>query len=175
MIEAVRRADNDDLAQLSALAAMAVAEQAEARGGHVWSNREAIPIPADPVLASALGDPEALLLVGTIDDTVVGYARARIEDLRNGERLGVISDIFVMENAREVGVGELLIETVVAWAVEQGCSGVDATVLPGNRQAKNFFETARFTARAIIVHHRLVDGGARSVDDGDAGGTSSDR
>ena len=175
MIEAVRRADNEDLAQLSALAAMAVSEQAKARGGHVWSNREAIPIPADSELASSLADPESLLLVGTIDEAVVGYARAHIEGLRNGERLSVINDIFVMQSAREVGVGELLIETVVAWAAERGCSGVDATVLPGNRQAKNFFETAHFTARAIIVHHRLVDGGVHAGDDVGTDGETSYR
>ncbi len=155
MIEAVRRAVEDDLAQLGALAATAVAEQVEARGGHVWSQREAPAIPAEGGLRAALEHPEALVLVGTIDDVVVGYAAARIETMRNGERLGVISDIFVLESAREVGVGEALLEAVLSWAVAQGCSGVDSTVLPGNRQTKNFFESAGFTARAIVVHRRL--------------------
>ncbi|MGK2958378.1 MAG: N-acetyltransferase family protein [Acidimicrobiales bacterium] len=155
MIEAVRSADHDDLVDLCDLAAIAVREQVDARGGYVWSQREAIEIPAEPVFVRALYDPAALLLVGTIDSTVVGYTRAHHESLRNGELLGVINDIFVIEGAREVGVGELLIEAVVAWAIENGCSGVDAIVLPGNRQSKNFFETAHFTARAIIVHHRL--------------------
>lgn len=167
MTEGVRRAVEGDLAQLGALAAIAVDEQAEARGGHVWSHREAPPIPAEDVLGAALGNPEALVLVGTIDDVAVGYAMARTEPLRNGELLGVISDIFVLEGAREVGVGEVLLEAVVSWAVEQGCSGVDATVLPGNRQTKNFFESAGFTARAIVVHRRLTGVETEFLDEGD--------
>ena len=34
-------------------------------------------------------------------------------------------------------------------------SGVDATALPGHRQAKNFFERAGFTARLLVMHHAV--------------------
>jgi hypothetical protein len=37
----------------------------------------------------------------------------------------------------------------------RGCSGVDATALPGNRATKNFFEESGFTARLLVMHHRL--------------------
>lgn len=155
MVEAVRPASRDDLPVLIELATSAVYEQIEARGGRVWAHREAIPTPPDETLMTSIDNPDELVVVGTIGDVVVGYGRARSEVLRNGNRLGVISDIFVTPGAREVGVGELLIDSLVSWAKEQGCGGVDATVLPGNRQAKNFFETAHFTARAIVVHRSL--------------------
>lgn len=155
MLEAVRPASSGDIEMLAELALMAVHEQIDARGGHVWAHREAIEIPAIDILRTALDDPESALFVGTIDDAVVGYARAHLDWMRNGELLGVINEVFVVEQAREVGIGELLIEAVVAWATAAGCAGIDATVLPGNRQAKNFFETAHFTARAIVVHRSI--------------------
>ena len=88
------------------------------------------------------------MLVGTLDDHVVGYGIVQIELLRDGTRLGVIDEIYVEPEARAVGVGELLVERLVAFCVEAGCAGVDAAALPGDRQAKNFFERAGFTARS---------------------------
>ncbi len=154
-MEGARRATGDDLASLAGLAALAVAEQVEARGGAVWAQRETRPLPAAASLAQALRDPCQLVLAGTIDDVVVGYAVARSETLRDGQRLGVVSDLFVEPEARSVGVGEMLIDLVLDWCRQHRCRGVDALVLPGNRDTKNFFETFGFTARAIIVHHRL--------------------
>ncbi len=56
------------------------------------------------------------------------------------------------DGARAVGVGESLIECVLAFTAEQRCVGVDALALPGHRAAKNFFEGSGFTARAIVMH-----------------------
>ncbi|MGH9183727.1 MAG: GNAT family N-acetyltransferase [Acidimicrobiales bacterium] len=157
-MEAARRATDGDLARLAELAAEAVAEQVDSRGGRVWALREARPLPAGPSLEAALHDTGRLVLAGTIDGTTVGYAAARIEMLRNRERLGIVSDIYVEPGARAVGVGEALLEAVLAWCREQGCSGVDALALPGNRETKNFFEAFGFTARALVVHRQLPAG-----------------
>ena len=32
---------------------------------------------------------------------------------------------------------------------------MDAMALPGHRSAKNFFEESGFTARKLVMHHRL--------------------
>lgn len=155
MREAARLATASDVELLGALAATAVAEQAGDRGGAVWAAREAPAIPATALLAAAIDDPTQLVLAGTIDDAVVGYAAVRTETLRDGRVLGVLTDIYVEPEGREIGIGELLVEEVLAWCRVQGCAGVDAMVLPGNRSTKNFFETAGFTARAIVVHRSL--------------------
>ena len=155
MIEAARPATAADVPRLAELAAAAVAEQVDGRGGSVWSVREAREVPASPSLAADVDDPAVLVLAGTIDDAVVGYAAVRIETLRDGRTLGVITDVYVEPEARAVGVGERLLEAVVSWCTEQGCSGVDALALPGNRETKNFFETFGFTARALVVHRSL--------------------
>ena len=155
MIEAARPATTADVPRLAELAAAAVAEQVDGRGGSVWSVREAREVPASPSLVAELEDPSVLVLAGTIDDAVVGYAVVRTETLRDGRTLGVITDVYVEPEARAVGVGERLLDAVVAWCSEQGCSGVDALALPGNRETKNFFETFGFTARALVVHRTL--------------------
>ncbi|MDP8987519.1 MAG: GNAT family N-acetyltransferase [Actinomycetota bacterium] len=155
-MEGARLATCDDLATLARLAEEAVAEQVDERGGAIWAWRETRPLPALGSLEESLGDDHQLLLAGTIDDAVVGYAGARLERLRSGELLGVVTDLFVEPGARGVGVGEALIEEVLSWCGEHGCCGVDAVALPGNRDTKNFFETFGFTARAIVVHRRLA-------------------
>ena len=156
MIEAARPATAADLERLAELAAAAVAEQVGERGGAVWAGREARGVPAEASLRRDLEDDDCLVLVGTIDDAVLGYAAVRTEVLRDGRVLGVLTDVYVEPEARAVGVGEVLIDAVLAWCTARGCAGVDGLALPGNRQTKNFFETFGFTARALIVHRRLT-------------------
>ena len=155
MNEAARLVTAADLDRLAELAAAAVTEQAGDRGGAVWSVRESRPVPAADSLARDLADDGTLMLAGTIDDVVVGYAVVHVEPMRDGRLLGVLSDIYVEPDARAVGVGEVLVDKVLEWCRERGCAGVDALALPGNRQSKNFFETFGFTARALVVHRSL--------------------
>jgi GNAT superfamily N-acetyltransferase len=54
-----------------------------------------------------------------------------------------------------VGIGELVMDALVAWAQDHGCEAIDAVALPGDRETKNFFERFGLTARAIVVHRRL--------------------
>lgn len=155
MQEGVRTAVAADLARMAELAELALHEQQTARGGAVWAAREARAVPAADSLAAELVSSGSLVLTGTIDDVVVGYLVARREPLRDGTVLGVLSDVFVEPAARDVGIGELLVDRALDWCREQGCRGVDAVVLPGNRSTKNFFETMGFTARALTVHRSL--------------------
>jgi GNAT superfamily N-acetyltransferase len=142
---AVRPAATDDRPRLDALVADAIAEQAEGRGGRVWSEREALRRPPG----------ESATFVGTIDDVVVGYADVGIDELAGGSRLGVVTAIFVEPGAREVAVGEAVLDEVIAWCAARDCIGIDAHALPGNRETKNFFETFGFTARLLVVHRAL--------------------
>ena len=77
---------------------------------------------------------------------------ARWERLTDGGLLGVVDDIYVDPGARSVGVGEALMDHVLAWCRDQGCFGVDSLALPGDRATKNFFESFGLVARAIVVH-----------------------
>ena len=156
-MEGARPAVAEDVDRLAELTAHAVAEQVDGRGGRVWSQREARAVPAHASLAAAVADPAQLVLAGTIDGTTIGYLVACTERLADGTLLGVVTDVFVEPGARAVGVGEVMIDEVIAWCTAQGCVGIDALALPGNRETKNFFETFGFKARALIVHRSLVD------------------
>ncbi len=157
MQENARVATAEDIETLSALATEAIAEQADSRGGWVWSRREARGEPFAGGFEQALQDPAQQVWVGQIDEAAVGYCVAGLDKLRTGETLGVISDLYVTEPAREVAVGERLIEAVLAWCEGHDCVGVDALALPGNRATKNFFESFGFKARMLTVHRPLTD------------------
>ena len=154
-MEGVRPATEDDLARLGELARAAIAELTPMKGGVVWAAREARTERVEDSLKASLADDATRVVVGTIDGVRIGYAAVHVEVLNDGSRLGVVDDIFVEEGAREVGVGEAMMGDLVAWCEEQGCAGMDAMALPGHRSTKNFFEESGFTARNLVMHHRL--------------------
>jgi GNAT superfamily N-acetyltransferase len=151
-VEDARVATQADIARVCDLARKLRIALFEERGGPLWSVREARPEPLEPALSAVLEHDDATVLVGTLEEHVVAYGVAEIEVLRDGSRLGVISEIYVQPEARGVGVGELLVERLVQFCTDAGCLGVDATALPGDRQAKNYFERAGFSARLLVMH-----------------------
>lgn len=154
-METARRADDADVPAVRRLAVQARAELgAEERGGRLFIGRETAP---EPVLD--LGDPDRIVVMGAIDDTVVGYGVGRTEPLREGGRLGIVEELYVEPEARGVAVGEGMMDVLLAWFRDQGCTGVDAAALPGARATKNFFERSGFSARLLVMHHRLGDAG----------------
>jgi GNAT superfamily N-acetyltransferase len=160
-LEACRPAAPRDLERIAALAREMQAELEAMRGGAVWAAREARPEPLVDGYAAPLDRDDARLIVGTIDEVIVGFGAAQIEQLRDGTVLGVVTDLFVEPPARAIGVGETINNDLISFCRSQQCIGIDAWALPGHRATKNFFEESGFTARAIIMHHRL----ARSDDE----------
>lgn len=154
-MEPARAASPSDLPVLAKLARDLRAEMNEQRGGPLWTTREARPEPHEATLESLLARDDAEIMVGTIDGAVVGFGTVEIETLRDGTRLGVIGDLFVESEARAVGVGESIADLIIAFCTAAGCIGIDAYALPGARTAKNFFERSGFTARALVMHHKL--------------------
>jgi GNAT superfamily N-acetyltransferase len=132
------------------------AELTAMRGGMLWVERDAWPEPLDLAYRSLLDRAGALVVVGTIDDVTIGFGAVVVEVLRSGRALGVITDLFVEEDARSVGIGDAMTTDLVAFCVAHGCVGIDARALPGHRATKNFFEAHGFTARALVMHHPLA-------------------
>ena len=121
----------------------------------MWARTGARHAPYDAALAAELHDPAHRILVGTLDGTVMGYGVAHVEVLRDGGRLGVVDDLYTEPGVRELGIGELTMQSLVDWCAAQGCFGVDSLALPGDRHTKNFFESFGLVARAIVVHRSL--------------------
>jgi ribosomal protein S18 acetylase RimI-like enzyme len=154
-VEGSRPATLDDLPRIVELARLLRHELRPMKGGELWSDREALAEPLDDAYARLLDRDDAHVVVGTVDETVVGFGVATLEQLRNGEMLAIISDLFVEPEARAVGVGESMAGELVAFSAARGCVGIDTLALPGHRAAKNFFEESGFTARAIVMHRSL--------------------
>lgn len=153
--ESSRPATLADLPRLAELAAEAVEQLRPVRGGEVWARQSARHAPFERALAAELASPDHRVVVGTLDEVIVGYGVAHVEELRDGGRLGVVSDLYTDPGCREIGLGELMMDGLVDWCVERGCFGVDSLALPGDRHTKNFFESFGLVARAIVVHRSL--------------------
>jgi GNAT superfamily N-acetyltransferase len=152
-----REAVAADLAVVAELWRSAVTEIASARGGRILGLEHHVAEPIEESLARVARRPDAAVIVGTLDDVVVGAATVEVDDLVDGARIGRIGLLYVEPEARGVGVGEALMAEVVAWCGRNECAGIDALALPGMRETKNFFERSGFTARLLVMHRQRLD------------------
>jgi GNAT superfamily N-acetyltransferase len=149
---AARPAVLADAARITELDAEARAAVVAQRGGALYLLREAVPF--DGALLERV---DAYTVVGTLDDIVFGYAAVVDDPAVEGTRLALLQQLYVDPGARDLGVGEAMMDLVLAWCEEGGYRGIDALALPGDRATKNFFERYGLTARAILVHRALAD------------------
>jgi GNAT superfamily N-acetyltransferase len=154
-VEEARPATVDDVPVLAALGRRVLADLGDQRGGELFTRREARAEPFEQDLQAAVDDDDRHLIVGTFDDVPFGYGLVRREELRDGALLAVLEDFVVDPAARGVGIGEAIMDAVLAWSIAQGCIGIDAMALPGDRETKNFFESFGLKARALVVHRDL--------------------
>jgi GNAT superfamily N-acetyltransferase len=157
-VESVRIATGDDRSRLVQLSEELMAAVTSQRGGELLVG-PSLGEPAGAELAgrlvALLDRPDALVLLGALDEVVVGVAVSLVEEDRQGHRRGRLGGCFVEEGARGVGVGRLLLDRSLAWMAEHGCTGVDGLALPGDRTAKSFYESAEFKARVLTMHRPL--------------------
>jgi ribosomal protein S18 acetylase RimI-like enzyme len=154
-VEDARPATIEDLPALEQLAREAIDELRPTRGGELWAQTLGRREPLAETFSVDLTDPGRLVVVGCVDTTIVGYGMVRLQGLPDGRPIGVVGDLYTHPQARGIGVGEAMMDLLVAWCNERHCTGIDAVALPGNRATKNFFETFGLTARAILVHRAL--------------------
>jgi GNAT superfamily N-acetyltransferase len=158
-MESVRSAVPDDADACAALCQRALEELSGVRGGNLFARREtglvAKALLRPGGLRRLLSDTHRLVVVGLLDEAVVGFAVVKAESV--GESLlGVIDALFVDPDARGVGVGRTMLDSVTSWLIAKGCRAVDAGALPGERETKSFFESAGFKARLITMHRELT-------------------
>jgi N-acetylglutamate synthase-like GNAT family acetyltransferase len=155
-VEACRPATPGDLPQVARLARRLRADVESVKGGSIWIVREALREPLEQTYAAFLDRSDATLVVGTLDDVIVGAGALEMETLTDDTRLGVIRELFVEPDARAVGVGETILDVLSTFCRDAGGSGIDALALPGDRATKNFFEQQGLTARALVMHRPLA-------------------
>lgn len=99
------------------------------------------------------GDRAAFVAPAT--GPVRAFALAHAEEWADGRRRGVLDACYVHPVARGAGLGLFLLDACIEWMTAEGCSGVDGAAFPGDRAAKNFYETAGFKARLLTMHRPL--------------------
>lgn len=160
-MEAARRAAEPDLPALVDLWRSAVTAATLARGGLALLAELHGSEPIDDVLRSGLDASDRVVVAGCIDDVVVGIATARLHRPPSAPDRPVVAVemLFVEPDARGVGVGEAMMDVLIIWGEGVGCFGIDASALPGARDAKAFFETMGLVARALVMHRPTRPGG----------------
>jgi len=130
-------------------------ELIEQRGGRRWAITGARVEPVEQLLVSELDDPAVLTVVGEYEGLGVGFAVGELRTATDGSAYLRVTDLFTMPEARHVGVGEAMMNLCIEWAREHNATAIDAAVLPGTRDAKNFFEGFGLTARMLTVSLEL--------------------
>lgn len=148
-MHAARAATPDDLGELARLLRLAVDVTPAKRGGRLFG-QPGRQVDAGTRARNALAAENELLAAGTIDDVIFGVALAHVEN-----ELATIEELHVQRDARDVGVGEALLDFTVAWARANGAHAIDYPALPGDRATKNLGERSGFSARLIVMHRSL--------------------
>lgn len=155
-MESARLAHRNDVGRLAELWVHATREIGGQRGGNLLIGSVAPSGPVGSGLAATLKDARRALTVGLIDDAIVGFGYGKLDEVPSlsgkVDRVGVVQVLFVEPEARGVGVGEAMMGVLLDHFGALGCIGVDAFALPGNREAKAFFETHGFVARMLVMH-----------------------
>ena len=142
-VRTARVADSAALTQLEREAREALVDQ---RGGMQQLAEQ----PPVGDWAELIGRADRDVFVGTIDDVIVGF----LESAYVGE-VAMVRQAYVDPGARELGLGDGMLAAAMDAARLRGCTAVEGTALPGDRNTKNLYERAGVTARKITVWKRL--------------------
>lgn len=77
------------------------------------------------------------------DEEIIGFAHGSIRlapDFLGSKKLGVITHVFVNDNARNKGEGRALVHALEQWFAQQEVHSIELQVLSGNVPAIGFWE-----------------------------------
>jgi len=153
MIVCARSAVNGDVFRLVSLYREMESEQTVRKP--IWALTDGLDERFELSLSRAIEDSESFVLAGEIDDVIVGFLWATIEPMlgrAHGSTIGRMRLIYTEPEARGVGVGHTMLTEAMKILRTHGVRHFDAPVGPGQRAAKNFYESHGFAARSIIMY-----------------------
>lgn len=153
-MEDVRVAVAEDVPRVVQLLNQAITQTPNERAGHL-SGFPRRHVAAEQRIATALASPTHIVFVGLLETYVVGLALVSLDDSMPGGQLAIVEELYVEPQAREVGIGEAMLDTAVQWAREKQCAGIEVEALPGARSAKNLAERSGFVARVLVMYRGL--------------------
>lgn len=152
----VRRADSADADRVVALWAELTRHHA------LLDPRHALRPDAEPLMrklvASDLGDRDALVLLYEERGTVCGLCMTRIQyapRIQREARRAEIGELFVSETARRRGVGRALVGRALEWVRERGVDRVVVRVGAANAAGQAFWRGIGFGAFMDVLERRL--------------------
>ena len=109
-------------------------------------------VEAASAVARTAADPDERLIVGVVDDEVVGAAHLRRSPMSpiHSESAVHVSHLHVREEFCRRGVGHALIEAAVTWAEEKGSSHVIAAASANSRDANRFMARLGLAQLAVL-------------------------
>ena len=155
MKESSRLASIDDLETLIFLRKEAISELRNKRGGEVLLNLDSFSEDSSENFSYWFDSSDHRIFTGLFGDAVVAYGVLEFSKTNDNQKIASIKEIFVLKDARSVGVGESVIHSITNEAIEHNAIGIDSFALPGDRETKNFFETQGMVARLIHVYRPL--------------------
>ena len=161
MSTVVRKAERRDLPALGRLGAMLM------RTHHAFDPRRFLEAGAGAergygsFLGSMLRSDENIVFVAEQDGAITGYVWAALEPLSWKELrgpAGFIHDLAVAEEARQSGVGTMLMDAALAWLRERGAPRVILWTAAPNESARSLFRRLGF--RETMVEMTMELGGS---------------
>ena len=118
-----------------------------------------------------LANPAMAVFLVEVEGKALGFLRVTRLDVAAGRfhaerKIVLIDEIVVATIARGSGLGTALIERAKTWAGEQGCSGVELTVMAKNKAAIEFYKHNGFFEQSMRLRfpmdqaqtHRRIQG-----------------
>ncbi len=97
-----------------------------------------------------LGVVSTVIFVAGLNDVVMGYLLAQFGRARPG-KIATIEQVFVTKDARNLGIGNALVSSTIAWAKSENLVALDGYALPGDRETKNLYERSGMVTRLLTV------------------------
>ncbi|ULO08536.1 GNAT family N-acetyltransferase [Paenibacillus sp. 19GGS1-52] len=99
---------------------------------------------------SIQGQVKIILAQESETKSLIGYCISSIDKEGQGE----IDSIYILDEFRGKGVGNILMERTLNWIKNQGIKNICISVLLGNEQAIKFYEKYGFYPRTYLLKNR---------------------
>ncbi|THE66277.1 GNAT family N-acetyltransferase [Salinadaptatus halalkaliphilus] len=99
------------------------------------------------------------LLVARLDDTIVGFASVSIErgSLELETTRGTLTNLYVVPDARNAGVGSALLETAERTLARKGAETMVLEVMAANEAARRFYRRHGYETHRVTMDRSLAD------------------
>jgi GNAT superfamily N-acetyltransferase len=104
----------------------------------------------------SLGSDRQIFLCAESDQKVVGFGSLTLKrSLWNAASVGYVDEMVIDEGHRGRGIGSQILERLILWARDQGCSHVELDSAFHRKDAHAFYERRGFQSYAFLYSKAL--------------------